>query len=279
MEKTRKKLTFHQKLENAIKKNNTLLCVGLDPDLDKIPKHLIAGSDPIFAFNKAIIDATSDLVCSYKPQIAFYASQGLLGLKALIQTVSYIHMAYPHIPVILDAKRGDIGSTAIHYTKEVFDVIRADAVTVNPYLGFDSLQSFLERRDKGIIILCKTSNPSASDFQDAKINKEPLYIKVAKKIIAWNKQYHNCLMVIGATYPKELSAIRTLEPDMFFLVPGIGTQGGNLENTLKFGLTKNKSGLIISSSRAIIFASNGKDFAQMARKKAKKLKNEINKYR
>ena len=150
MEKTRKKLTFHQKLENAIKKNNTLLCVGLDPDLDKIPKHLIAGSDPIFAFNKAIIDATSDLVCSYKPQIAFYASQGLLGLKALIQTVSYIHMAYPHIPVILDAKRGDIGSTAIHYTKEVFDVIRADAVTVNPYLGFDSLQSFLERRDKGI---------------------------------------------------------------------------------------------------------------------------------
>lgn len=265
-------MNFGKKLEKIIKKNNSLLCIGLDPDLEKIPSHLLKTKNPIFEFNKAIVDSTNDLVCCYKPQIAFYASNGLPGIKALIQTITYIHLKYPQIPVILDAKRGDIGSTAEQYAKEVFDVYRVDAVTVNPYLGFDSLKPFLEKEDKGIIILARTSNPGAKDFQDLKVNKTPLYIEIAKKVVDWDKTYGNCLMVVGATWPEQLKEIRSIVKDMFFLVPGIGAQGGDLEKTLKAGLTKNKSGLIINSSRGIIFSEN-------PRKEAKKLKDLINKYR
>lgn len=255
-------MMFKQKLENIVKKNNSLLCVGLDPKEDKY----------IFEFNKRIIDHTYDLVCCYKPQYAFYASHGLTGLKALIQTIKYIQLNFPQIPVILDAKRGDIGSTAEQYGKEAFDIYSADAVTVNPFLGFDSLKPFLERKDKGIVILARTSNPGASDFQDLMVSKTPLYMKIAEKVVAWNKIYKNCLMVMGATWPEQLRKVRLIAPEMFFLIPGIGAQGGDLRKTLKAGLRKDKSGLIISSSRGIIFSENPKEAAL-------RLKEEINKYR
>lgn len=248
------------------------MCIGLDPDLDKLPKYILKTKNPIFEFNKTIIDETADIVCCFKPQFAFYASHGLSGIKALIQTITYIHLKYPQIPVILDAKRGDIGSTAEQYAKEVFDAYSSDAVTVNPLLGLDSLKPFLERIDKGIVILARTSNPGAADFQDLNINKTPLYIEIAKKVVVWNKTYGNCLMVVGATWPEQLKKIRKIAPEMFFLIPGIGAQGGDLEKTLKAGLTKNKSGLIISSSRGIIFSEN-------PRKEAKKTRDLINKYR
>ena len=272
-------MTFKQKLENIIKKNNSLLCVGLDSDLEKIPRHLHKKENPIFEFNKIIIDKTYDLVCAYKPNIAFYASEGLLGLKQLVQTIFYIRLKYPDIPIILDAKRADIGSTSMLYAKEAFDVLKADAVTVNPYLGFDSLRPFLERKGKGIIILCRTSNQGASDLQDLNVNKNPLYLEVAKKVVEWNKMYKNCLMVVGATWPQQLKKIREIASDMFFLIPGVGAQNGNLKNTLRYGFDKNFSGLIISASRSIIFASEEFDFAERAREEALELKNEINKYR
>lgn len=251
-------MTFRQKLEKAIKKNNSLLCVGLD--------------NGDFIFNKKIIDQTYDLVCAYKPQIAYYESQGPNGLKSLKKTVEYIKNKAPDITIICDAKRGDIGSTSKHYASSFFDYYGFDAVTVNPYLGFDAIEPFLEYKDKGIIILCRTSNPGASDFQDLLINKQPLYIHVAKKVLEWNKKYGNCLMVIGATWPQQLKQIRNLAPNMIFLVPGIGAQGGDLKKTLKAGLTKDKKGLIINSSRGIIFANNPREAALT-------LRSEINKFR
>lgn len=265
-------MKFQEKLNKVIEKNDSLLCIGLDSDFEKIPPDFLKKKNSVFEFNKSIIDSTCDLVCCYKPQIAFYASQGLPGIDALIRTIAYIHLKYPQIPVILDAKRGDIGTTAEQYVKEAFGIYQVDAVTVNPYLGFDSLKPFLEKKDKGIIILARTSNPGAADFQDLKINEEKLYTRVAKKIVEWNKTYGNCLMVVGATWPEQLQVIRKIAPEMFFLIPGIGAQGGNLEKTLRAGLTKDKSGLIISSSRGIIFSEN-------PREEARKLKEQINKYR
>ncbi|MDO8658663.1 MAG: orotidine-5'-phosphate decarboxylase [Candidatus Levybacteria bacterium] len=279
-------MNFQQKLNNIIKNNNSLVCIGLDVDIKKLPKHLLQGKDPIFEFNKAIIDKTHDLVCCYKANIAYYSSQGTKGLETLIKTIEYIHHRYTGIPVILDAKRADIGSTSEQYGKEVFEIINADAVTVSPYLGFDAVEPFLKYKDRGIIILCRTSNKGASDFQDLLIDEEPLYIKVAKKIVEWDKKYDNCLMVVGATWPNEMKRIREIAPKMFFLVPGIGTQGGDMENTLKNGLTQEKSGqtpiksgLIIHSARSIIYASSGEDFREKAREKAIEMRDEINKYR
>lgn len=281
-----KSMNFQQKLENAIKKNNSLLCIGLDTDINKIPKHLLEKEDPVFEFNKTIIDNTNNLVCCYKLNIAYYSAEGLKGLESLIKTINYIHDKYIDIPVILDAKRADVGHTSEAYAREVFDQINTDSVTVNPYFGLDSVEPFLKYKDKGIIVLCRTSNPGAGDFQDLIIDGEPLYIKVAQKITEWNKKHGNCLMVVGATWPEEMKKIRKIAPNMFFLVPGIGSQGGDLENTLKNGLTKEKSGLtpiksglIIHSARAIIYASSNKDFAEKARVKAKQLRDSINKYR
>ena len=274
-------MKFQQKLNKIIKKNNSLLSIGLDPDLEKIPQHLKKYKDPIFNFNKQIIDATNDLVCAYKPQIAHYSALGIQGIGSLLKTINYLVHFYPKIPIILDAKRGDIDSTAQQYAKEVFDVYHADAVTVNPYMGLDSLKPFLERKDKGVIVLCRTSNKSAGDFQDLRIssNKLPLYLHVAKKVREWNKEYRNCMLVVGATWPEELNKIREIAPKMFILVPGIGAQGGDLKQTLKSGLRKDRSGLIIHTSRAIIFASSKPNFASSARKEALKLKESINKYR
>ncbi|OGH19470.1 MAG: orotidine 5'-phosphate decarboxylase [Candidatus Levybacteria bacterium RIFCSPHIGHO2_12_FULL_38_12] len=284
-------MNFQQKLQEIVKKNNSLLCVGLDPDLSKLPPHILKLDEPLFEFNKAIIDETKDLVCAFKANSAFYEAEGVRGIEQLKKTIQYVQKQYPEIPVILDAKRADIGNTSEQYAKYAFYFLGVDAITVNPYLGFDSIEPFLKRKDKGIIILCKTSNPGSSDFQDIHLggvsgripreisSPEPLYMFVAKKNIEWNTIYGNCLMVVGATYPEELKKIRELTPDMTFLVPGIGSQGGNLEQTLKFGLTEEKSGLIINVGRAIIYASNGNDFSQKAKEEAIKLRDLINQFR
>jgi orotidine-5'-phosphate decarboxylase len=272
-------MSFKKKLEKAVRKNDSLVCVGLDTDSKKIPETVARKSDPIFKFNKAIIDSTADLVCAYKPQIAFYAAEGEQGLSALKKTVNYLNKNYPWIPIICDAKRGDIGNTAAKYTEEIFDWFGFDAATVNPYLGFDSIKPFLERKDKGIIILCRTSNPGASDFQDLKIKGKPLYQKVAEKVTKWDKKFSNCLMVVGATWPSQLAQIRKIAPDIPLLVPGIGAQGGDVEAVVKNGQDKRGTGLIINSSRGIIYASNDPDFAKAARGEAQKLRNEINRYR
>jgi orotidine-5'-phosphate decarboxylase len=306
-------MNFLLKLESTIKDNNSLLCIGLDSDIDKIPDHLKSDPKPLLTFNKAIIDATYDLVSSYKFQIAYYSAHGIPGIQQLMQSISYLRQTYPEIPIILDAKRADIGNTSEQYAKEAFDVFQADAVTVNPYLGHDGLEPFFRRTDKGVIILCRTSNPGAKDFQDLPVilngvkdlpagrqglkdssaspgtvqhlaspqndKTVPLYMKIAEKIVEWNKLYGNCLMVVGATYPDEMKKIRELTSNIFFLVPGIGAQGGDVEQTLEAGLRKDGSGLLIHSSRAIIYASDGKDFAERARVEAMKLRDEINQYR
>lgn len=273
-------MTFLEQLQQTITNHNSLLCIGLDTDLTKIPEFLHQeGPDSVYYFNKDIIDATSELVCAYKINIAFYSAFGEHGLKVLLQTISYIKDTYEHIPVILDAKRADIGNTSQYYVNEAFDVLEADAVTVNPYMGFDSLKPFLDRKEKGVIVLCRTSNEGADNFQELDLGGKPLYMHVAEKVIDWNKKFGNCLMVVGATAPHQLQKIRELAPDMFFLIPGIGAQGGNLEATLKAGLRRDKSGLIITSSRDIIYASRGEDFAQKAREKAEELQEQINRYR
>lgn len=272
-------MTFLEELEQTIAHHNSLVCIGLDTDVTKIPTALQMESDSVYLFNKAIVDATSELVCAYKINIAFYSAYGEHGLDTLLQTVSYIKDTYEHIPVILDAKRADIGNTSQYYANEAFDVIEADAVTVNPYMGFDSVQPFLKRKDKGVIFLCRTSNPGAADFQEMDVAGKPLYMHVAQKVEAWHKEFGNCLMVVGATAPDQLQKIREAAPDMFFLVPGIGAQGGDTQATLQAGLRADKSGLIINSSRAIIYASNGEDFAQKAKEAAVELRNQINTYR
>ncbi|MFC1559810.1 orotidine-5'-phosphate decarboxylase [Candidatus Margulisiibacteriota bacterium] len=265
---------FLDKLDGTVKKNNSLLCVGLDIDMKKIPISLLNKEDPIFNFNKAIIDATKDLVCSYKPNIAFYEMYGTYGIEALIRTIEY---AGQFAPVILDAKRGDIGHTASAYVKSIFEIFKADATTVSPYLGHDSLQPFIEHKDKGIFVLCLTSNPGSKDFQ--MIGKdEPLYKTVARKVKDWNKG-DNLGLVVGATNPAELKSIRDIAGNMPLLIPGIGAQGGDLLQTVKNGVNRKGERAIINSSRGIIYASQKEDFAGTARIAARKLKEEINSYR
>lgn len=272
-------MSFLEQLQETISHHNSLLCVGLDTDINKIPKHLQVEPDAIYAFNKAIVDATSESVCCYKLNIAFYSAYGQHGFEALQQTVSYIKDTYEHIPVILDAKRADIANTSENYAREAFDVIDADAVTVNPYMGFDSLKPFLERKDKGVIVLCRTSNEGAKDFEELDVQGKPLYMHVAEKVTQWHKDYANCLMVIGATAPEQLKKVREIAPDIFFLVPGIGAQGGDLEAIMKAGLTSNKTGLLINSSRGIIYADSSENFAKVAKEKATELQEQINRYR
>ncbi|MBI5221542.1 MAG: orotidine-5'-phosphate decarboxylase [Candidatus Magasanikbacteria bacterium] len=268
-----------EKIKNIIAKNNSLVCVGLDSEVSKLPAHLKNSEFPQFEFNKAIIDATADLVCAYKPNTAFYEAQGEQGIKELKMTCDYLKEKYPDILLILDAKRADIGNTNNGYVKFVFDYLNADMVTLHPYLGQEALAPFLDRADKGSVILCRTSNPGAGEFQDLRINNKNLFEIVAEKIIKeWNTN-NNCLLVVGATYPEELELIRSKTDTMFFLVPGVGAQGGDLEKTLASGLNSEKSGLIISSSRGIIFADNTENFAVQAREESNKLKEEINKYR
>ena len=270
-------MSFIERLARASTTNESLVCIGLDPDPTRFPKSIDALDEPIFEFNKAIIDATHDLVCAYKPQIAHYSAQS--AEMELESTISYVKSNYPEVPVILDAKRGDIGSTAEMYATEVFERYAADAVTVNPYLGFDSFEPFLNYKDRGVILLCRTSNAGAADLQDLIVDGVPLYEKVASLAATqWNK-HGNCLLVVGATWPEQLAKIRSIVGDMPLLVPGVGAQGGDVEKLVKAGQTKAGSGLIVSSSRSILYASDGEDFAEAARRETLKLRDHINQHR
>lgn len=258
-------------------KEGKFVCVGLDGDFELLPSSIKNDSveHSLFNFNKAIIDATYDLVCAYKPQVAHYEEAGLGGWSALASTISYLKEKYPDIPVILDAKRGDISSTNKYYAKEIFDNLGFDAVTVNPYLGEEALSPFLDRSEKGVIVLVRTSNPGALEFQDLEVEGKPLYQVIAEHVAnKWNKN-GNCAVVVGATYPEELRKVREVVGDMPILVPGIGAQGGDLKATLEAGLNREKQGVIINSSRGIIYASKGSDFAQAARGETEKLDRQI----
>jgi len=263
-------MKFVNQLLEASRKNRSLLCVGLDPDPAKLPVK------DVFEFNKAIIDATADLVCAYKPNLAFYEAMGVRGLLVLKKTVAYIP---GEIPVIGDAKRGDIGNTANAYAKALFDYYKFDAVTLSPYLGFDSVEPFLDYKNKGVFILCRTSNSSSSDFQDLVDNfGMKLYQSVALRASDWNKD-GNIGLVVGATYPEELKEIRKLCPQMLMLIPGIGAQGGDLEFSVKYGVDTNKEKAVIVAARQVLYASKDKDYAQAARKAAVELRDSINKFR
>lgn len=272
-------MSFYQMLRGAWAANNSLVCVGLDPDYSKLPECVKNTKRPIFTFNKAIIDATKDLVCAYKPQAACYASAD--ADADLKDTIGYIHEVAPGVPVILDAKRADIGNTSRMYAEEAFVRYGADAVTVNPYMGMEAIKPFLDYADKGIIVLCRTSNPGAKEVQDIILESgEKLFLYLAGRIAnEWNYN-HNVLMVTGATCPDELGEIRRkIGNEVALLVPGIGAQGGDLEGVLREGLTPDRTGLVINSSRGIIFASKGEDYAEAARREAAKLRDAINKLR
>lgn len=273
-------MNFHQKITTATHQNNSLVCLGLDSDISKLPEHL-EGPDRVFEFNKAIIDATHDLVCAYKPNSAFYEASGDVGLLQLQKTCQYIKATAPHVPIILDCKRADIGNTNTGYVSYAFDYLGADAVTVSPYMGSESLGPFLQLKDKGIIILCRTSNPGAGEFQDYVIDggKKLFHIVAEHVRDSWNT-LDNCSLVVGATYPKELADIRAIVgDDMLLLVPGVGAQGGELEQTVKAGTNSLGEGIMINSSRGIIFASSGRDFAAVARNETLQLRDSINLYR
>ena len=273
------KITIQQKINNAISKNNSLVCVGLDSDFDKLPEYIKRMENPQFEFNKAIIDATYDLVCTYKPNSAFYEARGEQGIKELKMTCDYIKEKYPDIFIILDAKRADIGNTNLGYIKFAYDYLGTDAITVHPYLGSEAIKPFLDRTDKACIVLCRTSNPGAQEIQDLQCEQKPIYQIVAEKVANhWNNN-NNCMMVIGATYPEELARVRQIAGEMTFLVPGIGVQGGDIEKTVKAGLNSTKTGMIINSSRGIIFADDSENFAQVARAETTKLREAINQYR
>jgi orotidine-5'-phosphate decarboxylase len=262
-------MKFTEKLLNASQKNESWLCIGLDPDPELMP-----GVD-VLQFNKAIIESTSDLVCAYKPNLAFYEALGTEGLAILEKTIKYVP---GDIPVIGDAKRGDIGNTARAYARALFSVLGFDAATVNPYLGFDSIEPFISYQDKGVFILCRTSNKGATDFQDLSTDGLPLYESVARKAQEWNT-YGNIGLVVGATYPEELNRVRSICPEMPLLIPGIGAQGGDLASAVGYGVDARGEKAIINVSRQILYASKEKDFARAARTVAEKIRNQINDYR
>jgi orotidine 5'-phosphate decarboxylase subfamily 2 len=261
---------FKTKLEKIQKKNNSLLCVGLDPELTKIPGSFKKQKNPLFEFCKSIIDGTANLVSAYKPNIAFYEAYGLEGLSQLKLIIDYLKSNHPNIPIILDAKRADVPNTAKMYAKAIYEYWGVDATTVYPHLGLDSLEPFFRYKDKLTILLVKTSNPNSGMFQNINTSGEPFYRKMSKIISAWkNKNYG---ILVGATYPKELKQLRSIFPDRIFLSPGIGAQEGNLKESVKAGIDKNKRGIIFNASRSIIYA-------QDPQKSAKKLRDEINTYR
>jgi orotidine-5'-phosphate decarboxylase len=269
--------SFVGSLRDAWAAHDSLVCVGLDPEIERFPKHIAAEPSPIFQFNKAIIDATHDLVCAYKPQFAHYAAYE--AEDQLERTIEYVHRTYPGVPVILDAKRGDIGSTAERYAIEAFERYGADAVTVNPYLGTDALEPFLSHADRGVIVLCRTSNKGGADLQDLEVGGRRLFQVVASLAAErWNTR-GNCLLVVGATYPQELAQVRQIVGDMPLLVPGVGAQGADVAQAVGAGQDARGTGLIISSSRAILYASATADFAQAARAATQALRDAINRSR
>ena len=258
-----------QELVAQIKKKKSFLCIGLDVDLEKIPSHLLNNEDPIFAFNKAIIDATHHFCVAYKPNTAFYEAYGLKGWKSLEKTINYLNETYPEIFTIADAKRGDIGNTSAMYAKAFFEDLAFDSVTVAPYMGKDSIEPFLAFKDKHTIMLALTSNEGAFDFQTKKINKKEVYKHVLETSKNW-KNSENLMYVVGATKAEYFKEIRKIAPNSFLLVPGVGAQGGSLQDVCKYGLTKN-IGLLINSSRGIIYASKDLNFAKDAALRAEEL--------
>jgi len=272
-------MSFKQKLENITFKNNSLLCIGLDTDLEKMPRHLLKQKDSVFVFNKTIIDHTFDLVCAYKLNSAFYEAYGEKTLVSLKKTIEYLKTQYSEIPIILDAKRTDIANTSNMYAKAVFDYFRADAVTVFPYLGLDAIKPFIEYKDKLTVILIKTSNPDSGMFQDLKIasSKEPLYLTIAKEIKNWN--FPNIGLFVGARYPEELKNVRHIFPESIILTAGIGAQKAIIKKTIKSGADNNGINLICNNSREIIYASCDKNFYKKSREKAQNLKDLINTFR
>ncbi|HEX9069864.1 MAG TPA: orotidine-5'-phosphate decarboxylase [Ktedonobacterales bacterium] len=287
--------SFMHRLRHRWHAARTLLCVGLDGQLDQMPEPFTGAReaakahapsadqriyDALFDFHKAIVDATADLVCCYKPNIAFFEEHGPTGLRALVALIAWIQQTYPEIPVLLDAKRGDIGSTSEAYARAIFDVYGADAVTAQPYLGRDAIAPLLDRAERGVFVLCRTSNPGSGELQERTgPDGEPLYMHVARQVAeSWNTN-GNCGLVVGATYPQELGAVREAVGDMPILVPGIGAQGGDLEAVLSHGLDSKHTGLLISVSRNVLYASSGRDYASAARRETARLRNEIERLR
>jgi orotidine-5'-phosphate decarboxylase len=269
---------FVEKLAAAARKNNSLLCVGLDPEPSRFPPAYIGEPEveSVISFCHKIIEATAPYVCAFKPNSAFFEVLGPMGMQALQEVVKVIPA---DIPVIYDAKRGDIGNTALNYAAMAFDVYDFDAVTINPYMGYDSVKPFLAYRDKGVLLLCRTSNPGARDFQDLPVQVDgevrPLYEVMAQTIQTWNSE-GNCGLVVGATYPEELARLRALCPDMFILVPGVGAQGGDLAASVRAGVDANGGKAIISVSRGILYAGDGDEFAEEAAREAARLRDRIN---
>jgi orotidine-5'-phosphate decarboxylase len=282
-------VSFYQRLNSAWQKSDSMLCVGLDPDVSRLPKSMRGSVTDIEKFCKAIVDATGDLVCAFKPQIAYFSAVG--AEKQLENICEYIRAKFPDVVLILDAKRGDIGDTAALYAREAFSRYGADAVTVNPYLGTDSLEPFLATPGKGTIVLCRTSNTGSSEFQSLTTDGEPLYVRVARTAAEKWRAIGECALVVGATYPDELAQVRAIVGDMPILVPGIGAQGGDVNAVIRAGTTRprlstasqsaatpttSRRGLIINSSRAILYASDGDNFAIAARNAALATRTAIN---
>lgn len=269
-------MTFIEKLRRAWEQQDSLLCIGIDPDPERIPS-CVRGADGILDFNRAIIDATAVHACAFKPQIAFFAAQG--AERILERTIDHIRNHHPHLPVILDAKRGDIGTTAEMYAREAFDRYGADAVTVNPYLGGDTIKPFLRYEDRGVIVLCRTSNAGSDEFQGLACDGESVSLRVARKAAGeWNRS-GNVALVVGATWPGELAEIRALVGDMPLLVPGIGAQGGEIAAVVEAGIDSRGQGLIINSSRSVLYAGSDSRFAESAAAEAASLRERINRHR
>ncbi len=265
-----------QELVNQIRKKKSFLCVGLDVDLNKIPKHLLDQDDPIFEFNKAIIDATHEYCVAYKPNTAFYEAYGLEGWKSLERTIQYLNTNHPELFTIADAKRGDIGNTSTMYAKAFLENLNFDSITVAPYMGKDSVEPFLAFTDKHTILLALTSNQGAFDFQTQVLSNEELYKKVISTSKNWENS-ENLMYVVGATKAEFLADIRKIIPNSFLLIPGVGAQGGSLEAVCKYGMADN-IGMLINSSRGIIYASQGEDFAEIAESKARELQKQMASY-
>jgi orotidine-5'-phosphate decarboxylase len=272
-------VTFTTKLANAIRQHDSLLCVGLDPDIGRFPGVLQGRSDAVFEFCRAIIDATASYACAFKPQIAYFAA---LAAEDQLQAIcDYLNQNYPDIPIVLDAKRGDIGATAEQYAREAFERYKADAVTVNPYMGFDSIEPYLQWNEKGVIVLCRTSNPGGSDLQSLLVDGQPLYQHVARLVAQQWSRNGQCALVVGATFPQEIAEVRKIVGEMPLLVPGIGAQGGDIEATVLAGQTRDGTGMMINSSRAILYAKqvDGEGFADAAARVARETRDAINEFR